>query len=203
MLVNPEPSPICHISKSFIDVRIDTSYLNNWRLVAAKDLQAGQKLTSHKIGFQLLCPNADLLKIYIEEDSCEKEMIIERYAIPIDSSCIPKLIEIPWCFMNHSCDPNTFEQWEHYDNLNSVSSLLVIKHDIPQGDELTIDYCLEQYQYPAPFKCLCNSKICRKKVFGFVELTNSQKQELLSYVSPYVKDRYANESNQLSTTEFH
>ncbi len=202
MIINPDPDPSIHISKSFIDVCIDTECCHNWRLVAAKELKAGEKLASHKIGSQLLCPNARTIKIFIQDDSLEKEIVIDRYAIPMDASCIPKLIELPWCFMNHSCEPNTYDQWQYCDNSKRVSSRLVIKQDIQQGEELTIDYCLEQYQYPTPFRCFCNSRLCRKNVFGFVALASSEKHQLLRSVSPFVQQRYAKAVNQFPTTEF-
>jgi hypothetical protein len=62
-------------------------------------------------------------------------------------------------FMNHSCDPNCYNIYEN----NEETYILKAKKDILIGQELTIDYTLDDYlNDDIPFNCNCNYIYCKK-----------------------------------------
>lgn len=66
--------------------------------------------------------------------------------------------------------------------------------DIANGEELTFDYALEQYEYEPKFSCHCGSDQCRGTIGGFKVLSRDEQAEMLSQTSPYVRVKYWRES---------
>lgn len=64
-------------------------------------------------------------------------------------------------FVNHSCMPNTYNIYSNDDSKCQVFA----KTNIKIGDEITVDYTLEDYLNDnKPFECNCNSIICKKYI---------------------------------------
>lgn len=61
-------------------------------------------------------------------------------------------------FINHSCEPNVGFRG---------NTVLVARHDIAAGDELTTDYALfDGTVWPEPLVCACGTPSCRGSITG-------------------------------------
>lgn len=82
----------------------------------------------------------------------------KHYAYPIGNDVYILWSEEPrdWAPQNHSCTPNTA-----YFGLNVIALC-----DIPEGDELTLDYADLLDHTAAAFTCNCNSAECRGEIKG-------------------------------------
>lgn len=98
-------------------------------------------------------------KQYVETNwSEEAKEVFRRYAYPISNEVFLLWDNDPngWAPQNHSCVPNTA-----YDGLN-VNAL----HDIPIGEELTLDYTTFLDENMEPFECRCGNAQCRGLIKG-------------------------------------
>ena len=79
--------------------------------------------------------------------------------------------------MNHSCDPNTLDQWSE----TGEDSQMVAAKDIQPGDELTCDYNLSDWDFEglASFDCWCGAPSCQQRIEGFSRLTQGEQERLL------------------------
>lgn len=82
----------------------------------------------------------------------------KRYAYPISDEVYILWDERAenWAPQNHSCEPTTA-----YEGLNVVAL-----RDIPQAEELTLDYADVLDQNAMPFHCSCGSVTCRGTIHG-------------------------------------
>jgi SET domain-containing protein len=90
-------------------------------------------------------------------------------------------------FLNHSCEPNCFIDFE---KLN-----LVALQNIQKGEELTFNYNTTEYDLvnlieDCSFKCKCGSAACIGEIQGFKFLTLEQQKRVEKYLSPFLKKRY-------------
>lgn len=64
--------------------------------------------------------------------------------------------------VNHSCNPNSYVQ---FDPQNSYLVLRALR-DISRGEEITCDYCATETKLAHPFFCRCGKVICRQFIRG-------------------------------------
>lgn len=87
------------------------------------------------------------------------------------------------CYINHSCDPNCYIEWE-----NGMPHLTA-RRDIPVDEEICYNYNtveLELVDWTA-FPCHCHNGNCIGWIRGFQYLTPNQELGLLEMLSPYLK----------------
>lgn len=91
-------------------------------------------------------------------------------------------------FMNHSCDPNTYNPPQTVEEEYCGTYRRVASKGIFAGDELTCNYNLFEYDCGTKTieSCKCGAKRCMKKVAGFKYLSDIAKEGFLSEVEEYV-----------------
>ena len=165
--------------------RIVTDDPDNWHLVANRPIARGELFTVLDVSSLIDVHDVEFIDIILEETQERKRVYTAVYAVPSNASCVSDTLEIPWCFMNHSCEPNTYDQWdaENPAEFRSIKNIIV-------GEELTYDYNKEQYDYRSPFECLCGNELCRGMICGFKGLCSEEQKLLLSQASPFVQEKY-------------
>jgi len=168
--------------------RVVTEDSNDWYLVANRAIDRNELLSFQDVLVDV--KNIDFVDVVLEETQERKRVFTAVHAVPSNASCVQDTLEIPWCFMNHSCDPNTNDQWKIkvQANLNSAETIAI--KDISDGEKMTCDYDREHYNYKSPFECCCGTWSCRGKIQGFNGLSNEQKGRLLSSASPFVQEKH-------------
>ena len=91
-------------------------------------------------------------------------------------------IDLPFEFVNHSCDPNCGVQPNEHQGYN-----LVAMRDIEAGEELTFDYCMTEWTIVGFEDCHCGSDRCRKRVRGAKFLPLAKLREYKGFVAPYLE----------------
>lgn len=82
--------------------------------------------------------------------------------------------------LNHSCDSNCGIRVN-----DTGTHLLVAIKDIAEGEEITLDYAMENYTIEHfPPQCMCGSSNCRGKITGWKDLTKEKKEEYRSCAAP-------------------
>ncbi len=125
-------------------------------------------------------PQRIVTRSHVEQHWNEAEKkLFRHYAYPISSEVYILWDNNPseWAPQNHSCDPNTA-----YHGLNVVAL-----RDIPQGEELTLDYTTLLDESSEPFDCQCGASNCRGTIRGTGGNSVTRREEGVSYISPFVK----------------
>ncbi len=76
----------------------------------------------------------------------------------------------PFCYLNHSCDPNCELAWVKRKNRRGRKSIRILVEalcDIEPGEQLTIDYA---WPVEAAIPCACGSRHCRGWIVDEEEL---------------------------------
>lgn len=128
------------ITKSY---KIKKSDINSQGLFALKNFKKGENVYSYKKG-----------KIVNRSEIKSLSKIEKQHLDKIEKDKF-EIIELPSCFVNHSCNPNVYEK-------KRIGYAL---RNIKKGEELTIDYNKIAY-IEKPFFCKCGSKNCRKIIKG-------------------------------------
>ena len=178
------------LNKQTRDYEIVSDDARNWKIVANRFIPRGEAVTPKGSTAWILCEPSQYIEIELRETGETKTVLPHVHAVPVDDSCVPLGLELPWCFANHSCNPNTFDFWDEKDPESLVASEIVACRDICKGEELTFDYCLEQYQYLHSFNCGCNQQNCRGHVSGFQGLSVQEQTRLFDKISPFVRRRH-------------
>jgi hypothetical protein len=90
------------------------------------------------------------------------------------------LLAEPYCYFNHSCDPNTF-----YYTVNKVMYCLAIR-DIQKDEELTLEYSLCNFEGQV-WECRCGLPGCRgRHRCGFRHMDESRQTRYLPYLDPCI-----------------
>ncbi len=90
------------------------------------------------------------------------------------------LVGEPHCYLNHSCEPNTF-----YYTVNKVSYLLAMR-DIQEDEELTLEYGLGSFGGKV-WDCKCGSLNCQgHHRIGFRYMSKSRQMQYLTYLDPFI-----------------
>ncbi|MBI3633747.1 MAG: SET domain-containing protein-lysine N-methyltransferase, partial [Candidatus Vogelbacteria bacterium] len=116
----------------------------------------------------------------------EKESTVMSLQIDNDKFLETQSIESTDNFLNHSCDPNCYIDWD--------SMWLRAKRDIYDGEELTYDYNTSDWdnlslkrKEPAWFICQCGSGDCLRKMLGFKHLDKRDQERRLPLAAPYIR----------------
>jgi SET domain-containing protein len=90
------------------------------------------------------------------------------------------LVGEPHCYLNHSCEPNTF-----YYTMNKVPYLMAMWH-ILQNEELTLEYSLCNIGGQV-WECKCGAPNCRRTHrCGFRYMDDSRQMQYLPYLDPFI-----------------
>jgi len=102
-----------------------------------------------------------------------------RYSIQIDDNKHIEGTEESNAFLNHSCAPNAYVDW------NGVS--LRALRDLKAGEEITCNYLTTDYDLHNKFVCACGSASCYGEIKGFKYLTPQQQLKLEPFLPPFMK----------------
>eukprot|EP00804_Cyclotella_cryptica_P011495 CCRYP_017052-RA/>CCRYP_017052-RA protein AED:0.13 eAED:0.13 QI:0/0/0/1/0.66/0.5/4/0/396 len=99
-------------------------------------------------------------------------------------------------YMNHSCDANTIHPLICRTH-DEISYKAIALRDIEVGEEITCDYALFDWACDGHEieLCLCGSKNCRGRMFGFESLGLKEKIELLPFVEDEIKEKFISGAN--------
>jgi hypothetical protein len=98
------------------------------------------------------------------------------------------LLEKPYVFINHSCNPNA--------GIAGIQQLMALRN-ISKGDEITYDYSATEWtvqDYPPyyidgwPMNCRCGSPDCRKKIgrFPYLPKVIQEKYVMSGVIQDYI-----------------
>ncbi len=101
------------------------------------------------------------------------------------------LVGEPHCYLNHSCEPNTF-----YYTVNKVSYLIAIR-DIQEDEELTLEYSVANFTGKV-WNCKCGSPNCRgHHRCGFRYMSESRQMQYLPYLDPIIVKVFSDEIQEI------
>lgn len=83
----------------------------------------------------------------------------------------------PWCFLNHSCEPNVRVKGREVSTLRPVLA----------GEQLAFDYATTEWAMAEPFQCLCRSPLCRGEIRGYKFLSTDERARLDAHAADYLK----------------
>eukprot|EP00300_Choanocystis_sp_HF-7_P006344 c1464_g1_i1.p1 GENE.c1464_g1_i1~~c1464_g1_i1.p1 ORF type:complete len:357 (+),score=64.69 c1464_g1_i1:68-1138(+) len=87
-------------------------------------------------------------------------------------------------FMNHSCDPNTYNPTQTDEEIENCSYRCVAIRDVHPGDQITCDYNL--FEYDSHGKdiehCMCGAPRCFGSVRGFKYLPRDVQRERIDFI---------------------
>jgi len=185
-------------AKETSDYRIVTNTPDDWHIVANRPIAQGELVLPVGTAFHVDVYGVECVDVVLQETQERKKVSTAVSTavstVPSDASCTQKALEIPRCFMNHSCEPNTHDRWNTESPADLKCAEIQATRDIAEGEELTLDYDLEHHDYRAPFECRCGAESCRGAVRGFNGIRPEQKERLLSLASPFVQEKYRRES---------
>jgi hypothetical protein len=101
------------------------------------------------------------------------------------------LFSEPYCYANHSCEPNTFLY-----TINKVSYFIAMR-DIQQDEELTLEYGLGEFSGQI-WDCKCGSPNCRgRHRCGFSYMSESRQMQYLPYLDPFIVQVYSDSIKEI------
>jgi hypothetical protein len=90
------------------------------------------------------------------------------------------LLAEPYCYINHSCQPNMF-----YYTINKAMYCIAMR-DIAKDEELTLEYSLCN-MFGKEWDCRCGAENCRgHHRCGFAFMEHSRQMEYLPYLDPFI-----------------
>lgn len=122
-------------------------------------------------------------------DSLSKEL--KHFPFQIDDDLyfgLSKISEIEEAdYLNHSCDPNCGFAGE---------ITIIAMRNIKKGEQITIDYAMCSSDgrsiTPCMEKCLCGSKICRKKITSNDWKIKSLQKKYEGFFQPFLQNKIKN-----------
>lgn len=90
-------------------------------------------------------------------------------------------VDKPFAMVNHSCSPNCGIAHNELGAYN-----LVALADIHQGDEITFDYAMSEWDCVANFQCQCGASNCRGQHVGAKHVDSLTLQKYAPYLSNYI-----------------
>ncbi|MEK6906880.1 MAG: SET domain-containing protein [Nanoarchaeota archaeon] len=120
-----------------MDILIKKSKINGKGIFANKDFKKGEVIIKWN-------PSE------LTEDKVNKST--KKYLIKIKGKIF--LMSSPERYMNHSCEPNAYEDTNNFQD--------IALRNIKKGEEITVDY--GKNNYGDKMKCNCKSKDCRKYI---------------------------------------
>lgn len=129
------------------NMEVGGSSIEGLGIFAARPFRAGERIARLNVVREITA------EAPIREDLGER---IDHCSYP-DGKTV--LIAFPERHVNHSCDPNAFEQFE------GEASYLVTRRGIMKGEEVTLDYNINITNGTA-WPCRCGAQRCRGEVVG-------------------------------------
>jgi hypothetical protein len=127
--------------------------------------------------------------IFAIQDVAENEILITydgpvidhatRHSIQIEDDKHIEGTENSNAFLNHSCDPTAYVDW------NGPS--LRARRMILSGEEITCNYFTTDYDLCEKFTCKCGSPRCKGEIKGFKYLTREEQLELEPWLPAFLK----------------
>jgi SET domain-containing protein len=148
LILNPMKSPS---DKGALAITTRDSRIHGRGVFAARDIQAGEVIIDWNECSQILTEE-EVEKLPLDERRCVS-FIEGRYT----------LFKPPACWVNHSCAANT----------RGANGHDVAVRDIQQGEEITVDYVLENVP-SLSLHCNCGSPNCR----GFLGIRRTSLPDL-------------------------
>ena len=84
-------------------------------------------------------------------------------------------------FLNHSCDPSAYVDWNKL--------CLRARRPILSGEEITCNYFTTDYELHETFACKCGSPKCKGEIRGFKYLSKDEQRELEPWLPPFLKQK--------------
>jgi D-alanine-D-alanine ligase len=142
--------------------RKQKKYIMKGNAIAGYGIYSTQNIVSNELIFkgQELAQRI-VTRNYVNGCWEEKEKdIFKKYAYPLSKEVFLLWDNNPanWAPQNHSCNPNTT-----YEGLNVIAL-----KNIPEGEELTLDYSTFLDENMEPFDCRCGSPNCRGRITGMI-----------------------------------
>jgi D-alanine-D-alanine ligase len=149
-------------------------YLMKGNAIAGYGIYATQKIAANELIFKgEELPQRIVTRDYVNScwDEKEKE-IFRKYAYPLSKEVFLLWDSNPanWAPQNHSCEPNTA-----YKGLNVVAL-----RNIPEGEELTLDYSAFLDENMEPFNCCCGAANCRGQIAGVINNSVTTRETILN-----------------------
>lgn len=85
----------------------------------------------------------------------------------------------PWCFMNHSCEPD----------VRIAGRNVIALRAIRAGEEIAFDYDTTEWDMAEGFRCHCGSAQCRGEIRGYKWLSPGVRARLRNAVAPHLLHR--------------
>ena len=82
--------------------------------------------------------------------------------------------------INHSCEPNCGLRA----NDHGVYDIIALR-DIKEGEEITYDYCMSEWEIVGFSECRCGSSACRGTIQGAKHLPTDFFERYEGYLAPY------------------
>lgn len=182
------------VAKETDDYRIVTEDPNNWFVAANRPIAKSELVVPTGTIDHVNVDGVECVNIVLEETQEQKLIYTSVSAVPCDIGCAQTSLEIPWCLINHSCEPNIRDYWIKSNPTDIKHGETQAIRDIAEGEEFTYDYALEQYDYRSPFECSCGSDSCRGTIGGFKSLSSEQQRKMLSLATPFVQAKHRREA---------
>jgi len=127
--------------------------------------------------------------LFAAQDVAENEILITydgpvidhptRLSIQIDDDKHIEGAENSNAFLNHSCDPTAFVDWN--------GTCLRARRRILAGEEIACSYFTTDYELREKFTCTCGSPNCKGQIEGFKYLTKREQLELEPWLPPFLQ----------------
>ena len=136
------------------------------RLIAIRPIAEGEHLFS-LIGRETLTPTRYSVQL--------------GPALHLDQECARDITDVVhryfWRYMDHHCDPTTVIREREVIALRAIA----------QGDGVTFDYNVTEYDMAEPFRCHCGSARCVGLVRGARHLTPAQRAHVARWLPAYLR----------------
>ena len=154
------------------DVEVKASRIEGLGVFAVRPFRTGERIR----------------RVNVVRDVTPESPIREDLGERVDHCSYPDgkvvLFGFPDRHVNHSCDPNAWEQYE------ADSSYLVARREIAAGEEITCDYNVNIVDGTA-WPCRCGAPRCRGEVAGdFFRLPRQWQQEYRSFLADWFVRRH-------------
>lgn len=140
------------------------------RLVASRAIRAGERVLVIS-GSQRTKPS----KYSVQID--------EHLHLDVAEDCPVDVMKArhPWCFLNHSCDANTYVR----------GTEVVALRDIGVWDDVTFNYNTTEYRMASPFACRCGARTCLGEIRGFSHLPAAERERLRPWLAAHLQRHLA------------
>jgi D-alanine-D-alanine ligase len=162
----------------------------SWGMFALYDLRVGDLILEYEETPFHLVSKEHVLKTWCKQDASETGDIVVRNWVNFASYCWPVADDLfamwspdsdEWKPINHSCDPNAWNQ-----GLNVVA-----RRDILAGEEICMDYAAFTGYFPEmkSFDCSCKSSECRRVITGLDILKPEVALKYRGHMTSYMEQK--------------